>query len=65
MRTFAQKPKTTQQTKPAKSTNNGRAYFGQSREVSSILQLHGVIGNQAVQRLLHSKTDGLEVGSMV
>jgi hypothetical protein len=37
MRTFAQKPKATQQATPTKSTIPGRAHFGQSREVNSIL----------------------------
>ncbi len=52
MRTFAQKPKATQQTTSAKSTIPGRAHFGQSREVNSILHLQRTIGNQAVQRVL-------------
>jgi len=60
MRTFVQKPKATQQTTSAKSTIPGRAHLGQSREVSSILHLERTIGNQAVQRLLHAKPDGLE-----
>jgi hypothetical protein len=45
MRTFAQKPKATQQT-PAKSTMPGRADFWQSSEVSPILQLQRSIGNR-------------------
>jgi hypothetical protein len=56
MRTFAQKPKATQQTTSAKSTIPGRAHFGQSREVNSILHLQRTIGNQAVQRLLEVNT---------
>jgi hypothetical protein len=62
MRTFAQKPKATQQTKPAKSTILGRAHFGQSSEVSSILHLQRTIGNQAVQRLLEENTKDGEGG---
>lgn len=52
MRTFAEKPKATQQTTSAKFTVPGRGHFGQSREVDSILYLQRTIGNQAVQRLL-------------
>ncbi len=51
MRTFADRPKATQQTTLAKSALPVRAHFGQGREVSSILHLQRTIGNQAVQRL--------------
>jgi len=61
MRAFAQKPKTTQQTASAKSTIPGRSHFGQSRAVSSILQLQRTIGNQAVQRMLQTNAEELEV----
>lgn len=60
MRTFAEKPKTTQQTPPARSTMPGRARFGQRREVSPILQLHRSIGNQAVGQLLQAHAQELE-----
>ena len=60
MRTFAQKPKATQQTTSAKSSIPGRAHFGQSREVNSILHLQRTIGNQAVQRLLEANTGDVE-----
>ncbi len=60
MRTFAQKPKAAQQTTSAKSTLSGRAHFGQSREVSSILHLQRTIGNQAVQQLLQAKTEDVK-----
>src|SRR5215510_5392454 len=63
MRTFAQKPKATQQTISAKSTIAGRAHFGQIREVHSILHLQRTIGNQAVQRLLRAHSEGLEAGA--
>jgi Domain of unknown function (DUF4157) len=63
MRTFAEKPKATQQTTSAKSTIPGRAHFGQSREVNSILRLQRMIGNQAVQRLLQANAAELEGGS--
>ena len=54
MRTFALKPKATQQTTSAKSTIPGRGHFGQSPEVRSILHLQRTIGNQAVQRMLQT-----------
>ena len=54
MRTFAQKPKTSQQTASAKSMKSSRAFWGQSRDVDSILHLQRTIGNQAVLRLLQS-----------
>ena len=54
MRTFALKPKATQQTTSAKSTIPGRGQFGQSPEVRSILHLQRTIGNQAVQRMLQT-----------
>jgi hypothetical protein len=62
MRTFAQKPKTTQQPTSAKSTIAGWAHFGQSREVNSILHLQRTIENQAVQRMLQTHAEELEVG---
>ena len=63
MRTFAQKPKATQQTKFAKSTRPSRTFSGQSREVDSILHLQRTIGNQAVQRLLQANSEEREDGS--
>ena len=54
MHTFAQKPKAPNQTTSAKPTIPGRAHFGQSREVNSILHLQRTIGNQAVQRMLQT-----------
>jgi hypothetical protein len=60
MRTFAQKPKTTQQATPAKATTPGRAHFERSFEMNSILHLQRTISNQAVQRPLQTKPDGLE-----
>jgi len=56
MHTFAQKPKATQRTRSVKSTIPGRAHFGQSREMTSILHLPRTIGNQAVQRRLEKNT---------
>lgn len=49
MRTFAQKPKATRQTKSAKSMHPARVLSGQSREVRSILRLQRSIGSHAVQ----------------
>jgi len=60
MRTFAQKPKATQQTTSAKPTISGRAHFGHSREANSILHLQRSVGNQAVQRLLEANTDDVK-----
>ena len=62
MRTFAQKPKATQQTTPSTSTIPGRAYFGQSREreLDSILHLQRTIGNQAVRRLLEPNSEHIK-----
>ena len=54
MRTFAEKPKATQQTTSAKTTIPARARFGQSPEVDSILHLQRTIGNQPVQRMLQT-----------
>ena len=62
MRTFAQKPKATQQTTSAKSTIPSRTHFGQSREVNSMLHLQRTIGNQAVQRLLQTHAEELKAG---
>ncbi len=62
MRTFAAKQKATQQTKSAKRTIPSRAHFGQSHEVNSILHLHRTIENQAVQRMLQTNAEKLEVG---
>jgi hypothetical protein len=63
MHTFAQKPKTTQQITPEKSTVPSRAHFGQSPEVSSTLHLQRTIGNQAALPLLQAKSHGLEAAS--
>lgn len=59
MRTFAQKPKATQQTTSAKSNKSSQVQFRQSHKVSSILHLQRTIGNQAVQRLLQSNAEEL------
>jgi hypothetical protein len=63
MRTFAQKPKAPQQAKPAKPTIRGRAHFGQTHEVNSILHLQRTIGNQAVLRLLQANAEERNTGS--
>ena len=63
MRTFAQKPKAPQQVIPAKPTIPGRAHFGQSPEVNSILHLHRAVGNQVLQRMLQTHAEELNTGS--
>ena len=63
MRTFAQKPKKTQQTKSFNPTTHRQAFFGQSHAVSSILHLQRAIGNQAVLRLLQANSEELEADS--
>jgi hypothetical protein len=60
MRTFAQKPKATQQITSAKSIMPGRAHVGQNSEVNSIFHLQRTIGNQALQRLLQDNGEGRE-----
>jgi hypothetical protein len=57
MRTFAEEPKATQQTTSTKSTMSGRAHFGQSRKLNSMLQLQRTIGNQAVLRLRQTNSE--------
>ncbi len=65
MRTFAQKPKATQQTTFVKSTISDLARIGQNREVDLILHLQRTVGNQAVWRLLQSKDGGNDKGSLI
>lgn len=60
MRTFAQKPKATQQAGSAKHALPNRARLGQSRDLGSILHLQRTIGNQAVQRLLKANAGDVE-----
>ena len=62
MRTFAQKPKASQQPTSPKSTIPSRAHFGQSREANSIPHLQRTIGNQAVRRMLQTNAEELEEG---
>ena len=57
VRTFAERPKTTQQASSPKTTMPGRAHFEPSREVNSILHLQRTIGNQAVQRMLQTHAE--------
>lgn len=64
MRTFAQKPKTTQPTTLAKSTILSRPHIGQARAPNSILNLQRTIGNQAVQRLLKANSDDVKRASV-
>jgi len=60
MRTFVQKPKTTQQATAAKSTKPDQSFFGQHREVRSALQLQRTIENQAAQELSEDRTESHE-----
>ena len=62
MRTFAQKRKPTHETKSAGSARIGRIVSGRTREANSILDLQRTIGNQAMQRLLQTQSNDLEVG---
>src|SRR5215510_12599657 len=57
MRTFAQKPKTTQPTTSAKSPILSRSLVGQAHDPNSILNLQRTIGNQAVLRLLQRNAE--------
>ena len=63
MRTFAEKPKATQQNASAKVTKTDRAHFAQSHEVNSLLHLQRTTGNQAVQRLVQANAEELNTGS--
>lgn len=63
MRTFAQKPRTTQPTTSAKTRILSRAYFGQGRDPNTMLNLQRTIGNQAVQQLLQTNAEELEVSA--
>ena len=56
MRTFAPKPKATQQTTSAKYTIPGRAHFRQSHEANSMLHSLPTIGNQPVQQPIATHT---------
>jgi len=62
LHTFAQKPKASQQATRATSTLSGRAHFGQSRDVNSMVHIQRTIGNQT-ERLLEDQLDGLEAHS--
>jgi hypothetical protein len=60
MRTFAQKPNANQQTASAKSAIPRRAQVERGLEGGAVLHLQRTIGNQAVQRLLQSRTEESE-----
>lgn len=62
MRTFVQKPKATKQSDSVKSSMPSRVLSRQNRDEPFILHLQRTIGNQAVQQLLHSRAEDLEVG---
>jgi hypothetical protein len=63
MRTFAQKPKATQQAAPAKSTLPNRARFGRSPRLNSTLPFQRTIENQAVPRMSQTNAQELEAVS--
>jgi hypothetical protein len=63
MRTFTQKPKSTQQTEPAGNAKASPTFSGQRRDVHSILQLKRTIGNQAAQQLLRANSESFEAES--
>src|SRR4051794_17508441 len=54
MRTFAQKPKTTQPSTSAKTSIVSRAHVRQGHDPSSILKVQRTIENQALLRLLQN-----------
>lgn len=57
MSAFVQKPKAAQRPVSTKSALPGRLRSGQSKDVSSALQLHRSLGNQAVQRMARADTE--------
>jgi hypothetical protein len=57
MRTFAQKPRTTQPTASTKTSALSRAYILQGHDPSSILNFQRAMGNQALLRLLQSNAE--------
>jgi uncharacterized protein DUF4157 len=57
MRTFSQKPKTTQPTTPARSSTLSRAHLGQGQDPHSILNLQRTMGNQTPLRLLQGNAE--------
>ena len=63
MHTFSKKQKPNQQSKLVNTSKHGRAVFGQSQAVRSILHLQRKTGNHAFPRFLQSNTGELEVCS--
>jgi hypothetical protein len=61
MRTFTQIPKATQQTSSAQRVKASPMASKQHHDVQSILQLQRSLGNQAVQRLMPTNSESLEV----
>ncbi len=57
MRTFTEKAKPTQQSRPLKATVTAQSHLGHSHKVNLVLHLQRTVGNQAVQRLLQSKAE--------
>lgn len=63
MRTFAKKPKATQQTTSVLSPKPSRSLVGQTRDVYSILHLQRTIGNQGVLRSLQTAIENIDANS--
>ena len=62
MRVLMQKSKASHRIMSAESTMSDPVHFEQSRAVNSILYLQRTIGNQALQRILQTNAEKLEVG---
>ncbi len=60
MRTFEQKPKTTEQATSTNFSTPNRSYFGQRREVKSILQSQRINEIQTMPRVLKATTRNFE-----
>lgn len=64
MRTYTQKQKTTQKGGSASPARASKAFLSQNRKVGTIHHLQRMIGNQAVQRLLHANGEKREYSSL-
>lgn len=60
MRTFAQKPKTTQPTASTESLTLSRTGIRRSHDPNSIHNLQRTIGNQAVQQMLEAEKENVK-----
>ncbi len=57
MRTFAQKPKTTQPNRSATSSTRGQLFGGQAHDSNSVLHLQSTIGSHTALRFLLTNSD--------